>query len=118
VRGDRLAPLSHAGDGYATEAATELLRFTFEELGLHRAVARIDASNAASIALAERLGMRREAHLVESWWHHESWVDEVHFAMLRSEWSASRAEVRPAGTIHAGPHGRPSHPDERGEQEH
>ena len=55
-----------AGRGYATEAACELLRLGFEELGLHRIVARIDERNTASARLAERLGMRLEARLVQN----------------------------------------------------
>ena len=37
------------GRGYATEAALELLRLGFEELGLHRIEAESDARNAASV---------------------------------------------------------------------
>jgi RimJ/RimL family protein N-acetyltransferase len=79
---------AHSGRGYATEAADELLRLAFADIGLHRVVARVDADNAASLALAERLGMRREAHLVQSWWREEAWHDEVHLAILRDEWDA------------------------------
>lgn len=50
----------HGGRGYATEAARALLAFAFETLGALRAVARVHPGNAASIALCERLGMRRE----------------------------------------------------------
>ena len=51
----------HRGRGYATEAAGEMLRLGFVVLGLHRIVASADARNRASIAVMERLGMRREA---------------------------------------------------------
>jgi RimJ/RimL family protein N-acetyltransferase len=55
---------AHGGRGYATEAARALLRIGFEELGLHRICGRLDARNTASARVLERLGMRREAHLV------------------------------------------------------
>src|SRR5262245_41847021 len=55
-----------AGHGYATEAAKAVLRLAFEDLGLHRVVARIDARNEPSARLARRLGMRQEAHLVRN----------------------------------------------------
>jgi RimJ/RimL family protein N-acetyltransferase len=75
----------HSGHGYATEAAAELLRLGFDELGLHRIVARIDARNEPSLRLAERLGMRREAHLIGNEWFKGDWSDEIDFAMLQTE---------------------------------
>ena len=43
-----------------------LLRLGFGDLGLHRVAARCDARNTASARVMERVGMRREAHLVQS----------------------------------------------------
>jgi RimJ/RimL family protein N-acetyltransferase len=80
----------HGGNGFATEASRALLHLAFDELGLHRVIARVVADNAPSLALAERLGMRREAHCIESWRQDDRWVDEVHLAILRSEWDAAR----------------------------
>lgn len=77
------------GRGYATEGAREMLRLGFEDLGLHRIYAEADPRNAASLRVMERLGMRREAHLVEPWFLKGEWVDEVVYAMLESEWRAS-----------------------------
>jgi RimJ/RimL family protein N-acetyltransferase len=81
----------HSGCGYATEAAAELMRLGFQELGLHRIVARVDARNGASLRLAERLGMRREAHLIENEWFKGEWTDEIDFAMLETEWRSAGA---------------------------
>jgi RimJ/RimL family protein N-acetyltransferase len=50
-----------------------ILRLGVEGLGLHRVV-----------ALLERLGMRREAHLVENEFVKGEWTDEVIYAVL--EW--------------------------------
>lgn len=74
------------GHGFATEAARELLRLGFEELGLHRIEAESDARNAASIRVMERLGMRREAHFVEDELLKGEWTDSVVCAILESEW--------------------------------
>jgi RimJ/RimL family protein N-acetyltransferase len=81
------------GRGYATEAARALLRIGFEALGWHRIIGRIDARNDASARVLERLGMRREAHLVENEWLKGEWTDEVVYAMLDREWSASHADA-------------------------
>jgi RimJ/RimL family protein N-acetyltransferase len=78
----------HQGNGYATEACRVLLRLGFEELGLHRIVARCDARNTASWRVMERLGMRREAHLRENEFIKGEWTDELVYAMLASEWQA------------------------------
>jgi RimJ/RimL family protein N-acetyltransferase len=77
----------HGGSGYATEAAHAVLRLAFDELDLHRVIARIDPRNTAPLRLAERLGMRKEAHLVQNHWHRDGWADEVNFGLLRSEWN-------------------------------
>jgi RimJ/RimL family protein N-acetyltransferase len=76
----------HAGRGYATEAAWEMLRIGFEELGLHRIAGRLDARNAASARVLERLGMRREAHLRENELVKGEWTDELVYALLEDEW--------------------------------
>ena len=79
-----------AGRGYATEAAHALLRLGFDELGLHRVVARLDERNGASAAVARRLGMRQEARLVRNEWFKGEWSTEIDFAMLAEEWPAHR----------------------------
>ncbi len=76
----------HQGHGYATEAAATMLRLGFEELDLHRIVGRLDARNAASARVLERLGMRLEAHLRENEFVKGEWVSELIYAVLASEW--------------------------------
>ncbi len=78
------------GHGYATEAARAMLRLGFEELGLHRIVARIDEDNEPSVKLAARLGMRQEARLIHNEFFKGRWSNEVDFAMLADEWFARR----------------------------
>jgi RimJ/RimL family protein N-acetyltransferase len=78
------------GHGYATEAAHALLRLGFDELGLHRIIARIDERNEASAKLARRLGMRQEARLVHNELFKGEWSTELDFAMLAEEWPAYR----------------------------
>lgn len=78
----------HQGHGYATEATAELLRMGFEELGLHRMYGRLDARNTASARVLAKLGMRREAHMLENEWVKGEWTDEAVYAMLDREWEA------------------------------
>ena len=74
------------GRGYGTEAVAALLDHLFGPLGLHRVVAVTDAENASAAALLERVGMRREGHLVENVWFKGAWGSEFLYAMLDWEW--------------------------------
>lgn len=87
--GVTIAP-GHQGRGYATEAQRAVLDFLFDRLGKHRVYASADPRNTASIALMKRLGMRQEAHHVESYWMDGAWADDVVFAILEREWRAVR----------------------------
>lgn len=82
---------AHHGHGYAREAAVEMLRLGFEQMGLHRVIGRADARNDASTRLMGRLGLRKEAHFVKNEQVHGEWCDEVVFAMLSEEWAAGSA---------------------------
>jgi aminoglycoside 6'-N-acetyltransferase len=76
----------YQGHGYATEALRRLFACAFEDLGLHRIIARLDTRNNASARLMERLGMRREAHFHKSFFIKGEWTDEYWYAILREEW--------------------------------
>jgi RimJ/RimL family protein N-acetyltransferase len=82
-----------AGHGYATEAAHAMLRLGFDELGLHRIVARIDERNEASANVARRLGMRQEARLIHNELFKGEWSTELGFAMLAGEWPIHRVRL-------------------------
>jgi RimJ/RimL family protein N-acetyltransferase len=77
------------GNGYATEAARAMLRYGFEQLGLHRIWAQGNADNTASAHLLEKLGMRREAHFRECDHFKGRWWDSFIYAMLDHEWRAA-----------------------------
>jgi RimJ/RimL family protein N-acetyltransferase len=76
---------AYQGRGLATEALEAVFGYLFNELGKHRVYASVDPRNTASIALLERLGMRREAHFVESLWFKGVWADDVIYALLSRE---------------------------------
>lgn len=68
-----------------------MLHLAFDQLGLHRVIAWVDARNDASLRLAERLGMRRQAYLVSNEWFKGAWSDEVDLALLEDEWATQHA---------------------------
>lgn len=77
---------AYAGRGLATEGARVLVDLAFEHYGCHRVFAQLDARNAASARLCERLGMTREAHLRQDYWSKGEWTDSLHYGLLREEW--------------------------------
>lgn len=76
------------GRGLATEGARAMLQIGFDTMGLHRVIARIEARNTGSAAVLERLGMRREAVLVENEWFKGEWSTEADYAILEGEWGS------------------------------
>lgn len=75
------------GQGLATEAGERLLTLCFDSLGLRRVTAVCFADNVPSWRLMERLGMRREAHLVADSLHRSGrWLDSFAYGLLRQEW--------------------------------
>jgi RimJ/RimL family protein N-acetyltransferase len=68
------------GKGYATEAAIAVRDFAFSDLKLTRLIAIIDPSNAASIRVAEKLGMSHEQELMSEGYTHPDLV----YAIVRA----------------------------------
>jgi RimJ/RimL family protein N-acetyltransferase/ADP-ribose pyrophosphatase YjhB (NUDIX family) len=50
----------HRGQGVGTRAVRLLIRYAFEELGLHRVVAYVEREDRVSLRIAGRVGLRRE----------------------------------------------------------
>ena len=72
--------------GYGYEAVSTLLEYAFRTLNLHRVLAQVDCRNNASVALLEKLGLRREGHFIQNFWFKGEWADEYVYATLREEW--------------------------------
>ena len=79
---------SYWGRGFGFEATLRLLNYLFDNLELHRVVAETDVENLASIKLLEKLGFRRESHLIENVWFKGAYASEFHYALLKREWDA------------------------------
>ena len=77
--------------GYATEAARRLMAYAFERLATRRIIALCDTRNAASFALMERLGMRREGEFKKNAGFKTDahgntiWTDSYQYAILKEE---------------------------------
>ncbi len=73
------------GNGYATEAVTAILSFSFVDLNLHRITAGVATENVASIRLLERLGMTREGKHRKILPIRGEWWDNYHYAILEED---------------------------------
>lgn len=72
--------------GYATESIKRVIDYLFKELNKHRIITSIDPGNMNSIRLVERIGFRKEAHLVESLFINGKWVDDLVYALIEKDW--------------------------------
>ena len=80
------------GKGYATEAARALLDDIFRNNNARRVVAMCNPLNESSWKLLERLGLRREGHLLKNIYFKKDktgnpiWLDTYEYAILSDEW--------------------------------
>jgi len=83
--GYTLSP-EYQGRGYAAEAVRAVIAYLFSELGKHRVSASVDPENTKSVKLLEKLGFRKEAHFVRSFFMEGRWYDDCVYAILEDEW--------------------------------
>ena len=83
----------HAGHGYMPEAVVLVLRYAFEELGLHRVEAAIVPRNKASRRVAEKLGMREEGTSERFLQIRGVWEDHVRYAITSEDWKQRKQEI-------------------------
>lgn len=84
--------LPYWGQGYAAEAGRELLRYGFEDLGLHRVFASHFKQNPSSGRILVKLGMRHEGCQREHLRKWDQFVDSELYGILRQEWQISRKD--------------------------
>lgn len=81
------------GQGIGTEAARALLKFGFEQLGLHRIYATCDTANQGSAGIMRKNGMTREAHFRQDQLIKGVWRDTWLYAILEDEWQRRSHEA-------------------------
>ncbi|GAA2061985.1 GNAT family protein [Streptomyces albiaxialis] len=84
---------SATGRGLVTRAVRILVDWAVYERGMHRVEWRVASGNAASIAVARRLGMRRDAVLRAHYLHHGVRQDIEVWSVLAPEWRAAREKA-------------------------
>ena len=83
----------HAGAGLVPEGVVLIMRFGFDQLGLHRLEASIVPRNRASRRVAEKLGLREEGTALRFLQIRGVWEDHVRYAMTSEEWQKRRDEL-------------------------
>lgn len=82
------------GAGYAVEAATALVRYLFDDIGVTRVEASLHPDNTASAMVLERIGMRFEGHTRSSFWLDDDNSDDWLYGMLRADWEQWQTRPR------------------------
>jgi [ribosomal protein S5]-alanine N-acetyltransferase len=82
-----------AGHGFAGEAVVIVLRYAFEELGLHRVEIAIVPRNLPSRRVVDKLGLREEGVAVGFLEIDGRWEDHVRYAITSEEWQERRSEL-------------------------
>jgi ribosomal-protein-alanine N-acetyltransferase len=82
-----------AGNSLAPESVLLLLRFAFEELGLHRVEIAIVPRNRPSRRVVEKLGLREEGVALRYLEIDGRWEDHVRYAITAEDWQARREEL-------------------------
>jgi [ribosomal protein S5]-alanine N-acetyltransferase len=82
-----------AGNGYTPESVAVLVRFAFEDLGLHRVQISIIPRNAASRRVVEKLQLRNEGVAERYLEINGTWEDHIRFAMTAEEWKDRRDQL-------------------------
>lgn len=75
----------HAGKGFATEAAIGLLRYAFEELGMHYVRAEVFEGNIGSLKVLEKIGFSKEGFSLEHTYHQEQYLDQHQLGIRKDE---------------------------------
>ncbi|MGD0254712.1 MAG: GNAT family protein [Acidimicrobiales bacterium] len=84
---------AHAGNSLAPESVLLLLRFAFEELGLHRVEIAIVPRNRPSKRVVEKLGLREEGVALRFLEIDGRWEDHLRYAITAEEWQTRREEL-------------------------
>lgn len=74
--------VAYWNNGYTTEAAAELVRYGFQELGYHRIHSRHFVQNPASGRVMQKIGMSREGEFVDEALKDGRFMTLVHYGLI------------------------------------
>lgn len=90
---------AHWRKGYAVEAASAMVEYLFETVGVTRVAGTLHPDNPASATVLERLGLLFEGHTRLSYWVGDDNSDDWIYGMTRADWEAWRDRSRSAPEV-------------------
>lgn len=79
----------HQNKGYGTEVMQMLVKFCFEELGMHNVMLKANGDNARAIHVYEKIGFKECGREREACWYNGHWADVVSMQILEQEYFGS-----------------------------
>lgn len=76
-------------NGYASETASAIIKFGFQELNLHRIFATCCPDNIGSAKVMEKIGMKKEGRLREHKLQKGKWRDSFIYSILDYEYDVN-----------------------------
>jgi len=80
--------------GFMTEAATAVVRFGFETIGLHKIKTRCFAENNGSRRVIEKVGFRFVGRLEDDVWRDGKWSTHLFYELTSPEWPDVHTTLR------------------------
>ncbi|WP_059045649.1 GNAT family N-acetyltransferase [Paenibacillus rubinfantis] len=77
----------YEGQGIISRCCREIIKYVFEELGLHRIEIRVHPDNTRSRNIPERLGFVQEGILRQAERFVDRYMDKVIYGLLKEEWN-------------------------------
>jgi ribosomal-protein-alanine N-acetyltransferase len=74
------------GKGMMTEAANAVVRFGFEQIGLHKITTRCFVDNTASRRVIEKVGFRFVGRAEDDVWREGRWITQLVYELTSPEW--------------------------------
>jgi RimJ/RimL family protein N-acetyltransferase len=88
-----LAP-AHWGKGLMTEAASAVVRYAFETIGLHKVTTRCFAENTGSRRVIEKVGFRFIGRAEDDVWRDGAWHTHLLYELTSPEWPDVHTTMR------------------------
>lgn len=80
--------------GLMTEAASAIVRFGFEKIGLHKIATRCFVDNTASRRVIEKTGFRFVGRAEDDVWRDTRWITQLLYEMTAPEWPDVHTTMR------------------------
>ena len=82
------------GKGLMTEAASAVVRFAFDTIGLHKVATRCFVDNTASRRVIEKTGFRFVGRAEDDVWRDDRWITHLLYEMTAPEWPDVHTTMR------------------------